>query len=113
MVYEEPRLRLPHHDIWLILNEVIRLMQVGIFTHMEDHVLDAICEHLQPKLYTEGSVIMRANFPLERMIFIVRGNLVSCGEDKHEVVLREGDFCGEELLVWCLEHSQSQQTHGT
>eukprot|EP00249_Psilotum_nudum_P024564 c29222_g2_i2 orf=140-2212(+) len=82
--------------------------RVRLFMAMEDLVLDAICERLHARLYIEGSEILRMNHPIEQMHFIIRGNLQSIGEDKNIVPLQGGDFCGDELLTWCLEHGSAQ-----
>ncbi|KAL2613028.1 hypothetical protein R1flu_024720 [Riccia fluitans] len=77
--------------------------KVRLFELLEDHVLDAICERLHPKLYIDDSEIFRAKKPVERMLFVVRGKLESMGEDGSAVSLKDGDFCGEELLSWYID----------
>lgn len=83
--------------------------KVRIFTVMDDQVLDAICERLRQRLYIDGSEILRIDYPIDKMIFIVRGNLESTGKDSGSVNLSGGDICGEELLTWCLEHTPLQK----
>ncbi|KAL3724904.1 hypothetical protein ACJRO7_029988 [Eucalyptus globulus] len=78
--------------------------RVRIFAVMEDHIIDAICERLRQKIYIKGSKILHPGARVEKMIFIVRGKIESRGEDG-VTSLCEGDFCGEELLAWCLESS--------
>ncbi|KAK3415034.1 hypothetical protein EUGRSUZ_H00608 [Eucalyptus grandis] len=78
--------------------------RVRIFAVMEDHIIDAICERLRQKIYIKGSKILHPSARIEKMIFIVRGKIESRGEDG-VTSLCEGDFCGEELLAWCLESS--------
>ncbi|KAK3415030.1 hypothetical protein EUGRSUZ_H00603 [Eucalyptus grandis] len=80
------------------------LKRVRIFAVMEDHIIDAICERLRQKIYIKGSKILHPGARVEKMIFIVRGKIESRGEDG-VTSLCEGDFCGEELLAWCLESS--------
>ncbi|KAL9675472.1 hypothetical protein QQ045_003674 [Rhodiola kirilowii] len=55
--------------------------------------------------YVKGSTILFPNGPVEKLIFIVSGKMVSRGEDGNEVILSEGDVCGVELISWCLEQS--------
>lgn len=43
------------------------------------------------------------------MVFIVRGNMESVGVDGNISPLKEGDVCGEELLIWCLEQSSGNK----
>lgn len=88
------------------------LKKVRIFQVMQDIVLDAICERLHQKFYIENSIILRARYPVDRMLFILRGNLMSIGDDGSEVKLCGGDFCGEELLTWSLEHAAIQPGTG-
>ncbi|GLJ36612.1 hypothetical protein SUGI_0736330 [Cryptomeria japonica] len=83
--------------------------RVHLFKNMDDHLLDAMCEHLKTCLYTEDTYIVREGEPVGEMLFIIRGHIESvttnggrsgffnCG------VLKQGDFCGEELLTWALD----------
>ncbi|KAH7529429.1 hypothetical protein FEM48_Zijuj05G0183100 [Ziziphus jujuba var. spinosa] len=81
------------------------IKKVRIFSLMDEHILDAICERLRQKTYIGGSKILYRGCLIEEMVFIVRGKMESIGEDGIVVPLSEGDVCGEELLTWCLEHS--------
>ncbi|KAL8150744.1 hypothetical protein V2J09_020552 [Rumex salicifolius] len=83
--------------------------QVPLFDNMDDRLLDAICERLKPSLYTQNTFIVREGDPVDQMLFIVRGRLLSETTDGgrsgflNRSTLREGDFCGEELLTWALD----------
>lgn len=85
------------------------LLQVPMFENMDDPLLDALCDHLKPVLYTEGSCIIREEDPVYEMLFIMRGNLMSMTTNGGRTgffnsdVLKGGDFCGEELLTWALD----------
>lgn len=76
---------------------------------MDERLLDAICERLKPTLYTENTYIVREGDPVDEMLFIIRGRLESVTTDGgrsgffNRGVLKEGDFCGEELLTWALD----------
>jgi cyclic nucleotide gated channel len=89
------------------LNMVV--MQVPLFANMDETLLDAICERLKPSLYTEETYIVREGDPVDEMLFIIRGRLESVTTDGgrsgffNRGVLKEGDFCGEELLTWALD----------
>ncbi|PKI53438.1 hypothetical protein CRG98_026128 [Punica granatum] len=78
--------------------------KVRIFALMDDPILDAICEKLRQKTYIKGSKILNRDGLIEKMIFVVRGKMLSEAEDGI-TGLSEGDVCGEELLAWCLENS--------
>ncbi|GMN36330.1 hypothetical protein TIFTF001_005928 [Ficus carica] len=90
----------------LCLNLVRR---VPLFANMDERLLDAICERLKPSLYTESTYIVREGDPVAEMLFIIRGRLESVTTDGgrsgffNRGVLKEGDFCGEELLTWALD----------
>ncbi|XVE71754.1 hypothetical protein DITRI_Ditri10aG0177100 [Diplodiscus trichospermus] len=95
------------HDIQrhLCLDLVRR---VPFFSQMDDQLLDAICEHLVSSLSTEGTYLVREGDPVTEMLFIIRGRLESSTTNGgrtgffNSIVLRPGDFCGEELLAWAL-----------
>ncbi|XP_020533525.1 putative cyclic nucleotide-gated ion channel 7 isoform X2 [Jatropha curcas] len=90
----------------LCLNLVRR---VPLFANMDERLLDAICERLKPSLYTEHTYIVREGDPVDEMLFIIRGRLESVTTDGgrsgffNRGYLKEGDFCGEELLTWALD----------
>lgn len=75
---------------------------------MENQLLDAICERLVSSLSTEGTYIVRELDPVTEMFFIIRGKLESSTTNGgrtgffNSIILRPGDFCGEELLAWAL-----------
>lgn len=76
---------------------------------MDERLLDAICERLKPCLFTENTYIVREGDPVDEMLFIIRGRLESVTTDGgrsgffNRSLLKEGDFCGEELLTWALD----------
>lgn len=75
---------------------------------MDDQLLDAICERLVSSLSTLGTYIVREGDPVNEMLFIIRGRLDSSTTNGgrtgffNSIILRPGDFCGEELLSWAL-----------
>lgn len=83
--------------------------QVPLFENMDERLLDAICERLKPSLYTEETFIVREGDPVDEMLFIIRGSLESMTTDGgrsgffNQSLLKDGDFCGEELLTWALD----------
>lgn len=82
--------------------------RVPFFSQMDDQLLDAICERIVSCLSTEGTYIVREGDPVTEMLFIIRGRLESCTTNGgrtgffNSIMLRPGDFCGEELLAWAL-----------
>ncbi|KAL5772918.1 hypothetical protein ACOSQ2_012842 [Xanthoceras sorbifolium] len=83
--------------------------RVPLFENMDERLLDAICERLKPCLFTESTYIVREGDPVDEMLFIIRGRLESVTTDGgrsgffNRSFLKEGDFCGEELLTWALD----------
>ena len=49
------------------------MLQVPLFSQMDDQLLDAICERLVSSLSTEGTYIVREGDPVTEMLFIIRG----------------------------------------
>ncbi|KAJ8443798.1 hypothetical protein Cgig2_017279 [Carnegiea gigantea] len=90
----------------LCLNLVRR---VPLFANMDERLLDAVCERLKPSLYTDNTFVVREGDPVDEMLFIIRGRLESVTTDGgrsgfyNRGLLKEGDFCGEELLTWALD----------
>ncbi|KAI4377664.1 hypothetical protein MLD38_015255 [Melastoma candidum] len=82
--------------------------RVPFFSQMDDQLLDAICERLVSSLSTEDTYIVREGDPVTEMLFIIRGRLESSTTNGgrtgffNTIMLRPGDFCGEELLAWAL-----------
>uniref|UniRef100_M8CQ55 Putative cyclic nucleotide-gated ion channel 5 n=1 Tax=Aegilops tauschii TaxID=37682 RepID=M8CQ55_AEGTA len=88
----------------------LRLVRrVPLFANMDERLLDAICERLKPSLCTETTYVVREGEPVDEMLFIIRGRLESSTTDGgrtgffNKGLLKEGDFCGEELLTWALD----------
>ncbi|KDP28497.1 hypothetical protein JCGZ_14268 [Jatropha curcas] len=85
------------------------ITRVPMFEKMDEKILDAICDRLRPTLYTKDSCIVREGDPVDEMLFIMRGDLVSVTTNGgrtgffNAVYLKAGDFCGEALLTWALD----------
>ncbi|ONK67297.1 uncharacterized protein A4U43_C06F18690 [Asparagus officinalis] len=83
--------------------------RVPLFDNLDERLLDAVCERLKPTLYTETTYILREGDPVDEMLFIIRGRMESVTTDGgrsgffNRGLLKEGDFCGEELLTWALD----------
>ncbi|KAJ4902870.1 putative cyclic nucleotide-gated ion channel 6 [Raphanus sativus] len=83
--------------------------RVPLFDNMDERLLDAICMRLKPCLYTDKSFLVREGDPVNEMLFIIRGRLESVTTDGgrsgfyNRSLLKEGDFCGDELLTWALD----------
>lgn len=84
-----------------------------MFEKMDEQLLDAMCVRLKPVLYTEESCIVREGDPVDEMLFIMRGKLLTMTTNGGRTIffnsdfLMAGDFCGEELLTWALDPHSS------
>ncbi|KAK9910203.1 hypothetical protein M0R45_034174 [Rubus argutus] len=87
--------------------------RVPMFEKMDDRLMDALCDHLKPVLFTDNTFIIREGDPVDQMIFIMRGNLATMTTNGGRTGffncadLKAGDFCGEELLTWALDPKSS------
>lgn len=100
---------------WNLRREINRhlcfglLRKLPLFDEMDDQMLDAVCERLKPALCIKGAFVFRAGDAINKMLFIVRGNLGSYTTSNGQVGLFNwtsigpGSFCGEELLTWALD----------
>ncbi|WVZ99129.1 hypothetical protein U9M48_044476 [Paspalum notatum var. saurae] len=80
--------------------------QVPLFQHMDDLVLENICDRVKSLIFPRGETIVREGDVVVRMLFIVRGHL-RCSQalrngDTSSCTLGPGNFTGDELLSWCL-----------
>ncbi|KDP32620.1 hypothetical protein JCGZ_13170 [Jatropha curcas] len=86
------------------------IMRVPKFAKMDEQMLDAICDHLRPVLYTKDSLIFREGDAVDEMLFILNGDLVSVTTNG-AVYLKAGDFYGEGLLTWALDPRSKSKLH--
>ncbi|XP_038982156.1 cyclic nucleotide-gated ion channel 4-like [Phoenix dactylifera] len=80
--------------------------QVPLFQHMDELVLENICDRVKSLIFPKGETITREGDPVQRMLFIVRGHLQSSQALRNGIMsccmLGPGNFSGDELLSWCL-----------
>ncbi|MCD7470027.1 Cyclic nucleotide-gated ion channel 1 [Datura stramonium] len=101
---------LKRHLCWSLLK------RVPIFEKMDEQLLDALCDRLKPALFTEKSFIIREGDPVEEMLFLMRGTLLTMTTNGgrtgffNSVYLKAGEFCGDELLTWALDPHPSSST---
>ena len=78
----------------------------------DELLMNAMCDRLKRVFYAKGTYIVMEGDPVDEMLFIVRGKLVTMTKNAGTTgffnlsYFRAGDFFGEELLPWSLE-SQS------
>ncbi|PRQ58951.1 putative rmlC-like jelly roll protein [Rosa chinensis] len=78
--------------------QLTMLKKVPRFQTMDEEMLKAICAHLKPITYTDGTYIIKKDEPLRLMFFVLAGYVVT--ESYPHAVVRVGEFCGQELLEW-------------
>ncbi|KAF9588337.1 hypothetical protein IFM89_008767 [Coptis chinensis] len=80
--------------------------QVPLFQHMDELVLENICDRVKSLIFPKGETITREGDPVQRMLFVVRGHLQSSQVLRDGLtsccMLGPGNFSGDELLSWCL-----------
>ncbi|KAJ6833266.1 cyclic nucleotide-gated ion channel 4-like [Iris pallida] len=80
--------------------------QVPLFQHMDELVLENICDRVKSLIFPKGEIITKEGDPVQRMLFVVRGHLQSSQALRDGVksycMLGPGNFSGDELLSWCL-----------
>ncbi|CAN4097391.1 unnamed protein product [Withania somnifera] len=87
-----------------------------MFEKMDEQLLDGLCDRLKPALFTEKSFIIREGDPVEEMLFLMRGTLLTMTTNGgktgffNSVNLKAGDFCGDELLTWALHPHPSSSS---
>lgn len=73
--------------------------------------MNILCDSLKPILYSEGTYIVREGEPVESMVLIMRGTVLSMsmsdGRHSSPAALKAGDFCCEELFTWALDPNAS------
>ncbi|KAL2251825.1 UNVERIFIED_CONTAM: Cyclic nucleotide-gated ion channel 1 [Sesamum indicum] len=90
-----------------------RLEEVPLFERVDEQLLDVMYSRLKPVLYVENSYIFRQGDPVDEMLFIMKGSILSMSTNGgttgffNSFHLTAGDFCGEELLTWALEDNSS------
>ncbi|KAK9912792.1 hypothetical protein M0R45_036633 [Rubus argutus] len=88
-----------------------KLKKVEGLKDKDNNVLEKICEHLEPMIYTEGSYIIRQGEPLDMMFFVTQGNVLTfatnnggsgCSSATIQFIEKEKDslYGEEELLTW-------------
>ncbi|XP_073003290.1 cyclic nucleotide-gated ion channel 2 [Typha latifolia] len=82
------------------------IKQVPLFQHLDDLILDNICDRVKHLVYSKDEKVIREGDPVQKMVFIVRGHLQSSQCLSKGLVatcmLGPGNFLGDELLSWCL-----------
>ncbi|KAF6163316.1 hypothetical protein GIB67_025180 [Kingdonia uniflora] len=90
----------------ILVTMLIGNIKVPLFQHMDELVLENICDRVKSLIFPKGETISREGDPVQRMIFVVRGHLQSSQVLRDGVesccMLGPGNFSGDELLSWCL-----------
>ncbi|KAJ4960536.1 hypothetical protein NE237_020446 [Protea cynaroides] len=82
------------------------LKKVPLFQHLDDLILDNICDRVRPLVFFKDEKIITEGDTVQKMVFVVHGQLQSSQTVNKGMVatsmLGPGSFFGDELLSWCL-----------
>ncbi|KAH7665245.1 cyclic nucleotide gated channel protein [Dioscorea alata] len=82
------------------------IKRVPWFHNLDDIILDNLCDRVRPIVFSKDEKIIREGDPVQRMVFIVKGHILSSQCLSKGMVatcmLGPGNFLGDELLSWCL-----------
>ncbi|CAK9186043.1 unnamed protein product [Ilex paraguariensis] len=82
------------------------IKKVPLFHSLDDLILDNICDRVKPLVFSRDEKIVREGDPVQRIVFIVRGCVISSQKLSKGMVatniLKPGGFLGDELLSWGL-----------
>lgn len=85
------------------------LRKVPLFEHLDDLILNNICDRLKPVLFIKQEPIIYEGNPVRQILFFVRGKVLSMykihDNKMSNCTLGPGDFFGDELISWCLSKS--------
>ncbi|KAL1824469.1 hypothetical protein ACET3Z_011247 [Daucus carota] len=80
--------------------------KVPLFDHLDDLILDHICDRVKPMIYSKDEKIFKEGEPVEHMMFIVSGCVRRIQNITQDMVttslIEPGGFFGDELISWCL-----------
>ncbi|KAK3219068.1 hypothetical protein Dsin_013038 [Dipteronia sinensis] len=87
------------------------LKRVPTFTILPDQLLNAMCERLKLVLYPGETYIVRKGDPVDEMLFIMHGELLSTRSNGRDRNFSDAwylkEFCGEELSSWVIDPESS------
>lgn len=104
--------------------------KVEEFKKLDEATLDALCDCVKPAFFIERAHIVREDYPIDEMLFVVQGKLWTYtsksragragasgsasfnnyrdNDNKSKKDhLEVGDFCGEELVAWVMDDPSS------
>ncbi|KAK4839298.1 hypothetical protein QYF36_020794 [Acer negundo] len=98
------------------------LQNVGRFRSWSEASLVQLCDSLKPVVYAKRANIVRKGEPIDEMSIVLQGKLctfsskdtgstsnVSRESACRKDLLKEGDFCGEELVNWVQDEPSSSK----
>ncbi|CAO2835494.1 unnamed protein product [Amaranthus hypochondriacus] len=92
--------------------------KVPMFTVLNNTLFKEIVrDRLKPLFYTEDSFIIQEGESVNKMIFIKSGRICITNKNNerngfsNSVILEAGDFCGEESIMWALDHYQRRPSN--
>ncbi|KAK0598498.1 hypothetical protein LWI29_035225 [Acer saccharum] len=96
------------------------LKKVERFRRWSDASLCRLCDCVEPIVYAEHTRIVREGDPINKMLFVLNGQLAASSRNKlaasstknvsPKEILKGGDFWGEELVNWVQDKSSSSSS---
>ncbi|TXG71153.1 hypothetical protein EZV62_006088 [Acer yangbiense] len=98
-------------SIWIATRSILGVDAVKEFGRWGEALLDEMCDFVELVSYPKHARIVREGGTIDAMLFLVEGklqyhnfrNVKTGGSARRRTItnyLRDGDFCGEELLPW-------------
>ncbi|TXG70671.1 hypothetical protein EZV62_005606 [Acer yangbiense] len=96
------------------------LQNVGRFRSWNEVSLVHVCDRLKPVVYAKRANIVRKGKPIDEMSIVLQGKLCTfsskdtgsssnVSRESRKDLLKEGDFCGEELVNWVQDEPSSSK----
>ncbi|TXG70683.1 hypothetical protein EZV62_005618 [Acer yangbiense] len=96
------------------------LQNVGRFRSWSEVSLVQVCDCLKPFVYAKRANIVHEGKPIDEMSIVLQGRLctfssndtgstINVSRESRKDLLKEGDFCGEELVNWVQDEPSSSK----
>ncbi|KAM1162120.1 hypothetical protein TB2_001125 [Malus domestica] len=96
---------LPSYVQGFIKEHLAKLNQVPMLRGIDEDVLKIICQKLEPVRYPKNSFIIQKGEPLEKMLYILDGDVSIEERSSDDSKRGVGELCGQELLRWPFYYS--------
>lgn len=77
---------------------------------MDEQRMNAILYHFNLVPYTQGMFLVQEGNPVNKLQLIVGGDILSWSSTSVFTPRNDGEFCGEELVSWAVDHQSDSST---